>query len=245
MKLVDPGDTLPWKVCIYGDMGAGKTILACGAPKPFLCDTEKGRISILNHPELREKMQGRIAEVDDLNKDISEIVRLCNNNKPPFDDVETIIIDTISASRLVELQEEMRRQAGKNSNRNIDEPSQNEYKIINNKIARAILDLMKTDKNLVFLAHVREDRNEEGVIIRRGPGVPPAVQETISRFVDLVCFLDMKTNRRGETTRTLITKPKSNLQIKNRYGNMPEEIEDPSFNDIIQAINKQREITNA
>lgn len=245
-ETISVGDELPWAIVIAGDLGVGKTVLACQAPKPFLIDTERSRRSLLNHPELAKKLEGKVYPVGKGNivRRVDRVVQAIERRDSFFDDVETIIVDTISLFRTQALQDEMGKQVKRNANRELDEPSQNEYSTINSMLSRVILSLMGTGKNLVFTTHIRRERNSDGVVTKIRPGLPDAANETLGQLVDIVAFLDLTVNSKGVEKRTLYTAPVGRRTTKNRFSTLPAEIEDPTFDVFLEAFNKQKELAN-
>ena len=83
-------DKEPWSIMIYGMPKVGKTVFACGAPKPLLIAVDRdGEISLRNHPELADVsiIKARTYE------SVVETLQWVEREKPDF---ETIIVDTVS-----------------------------------------------------------------------------------------------------------------------------------------------------
>lgn len=234
----DPG---PIKVYIYGEPGAGKTIFACGAPKPLLIDADRGRRSLLNHPELLKKgikiLPGR--DYDEVSKILFGIM----DGDSFFDDIETIVIDTYSELQKRELSALIKAAHEDNKNRNPDVASEFEYNINNQRLRKLLLAFIeKTDKNLVLTGHIKEEKDAKGSVVLTRPDQSPGLTSSILALVDGVFYLSSSTTQVGVTTRTLRFLPSNALKGKNRFGPLPMELKNPTFDVILEADAKQRDV---
>jgi len=87
LKLIEGIQNTPWKLCVYGPPGIGKSSLAAKAPKPLLVDLEKGldRIDGVKTPFITQYQTG--------NQDspgLIEVMKFASESE-----FETIVFDTV------------------------------------------------------------------------------------------------------------------------------------------------------
>lgn len=236
--LEDPG---PLKIFIYGEPGCGKTVFACQAPNCLLLDAENGRRSLLNHPELYNIPVVKVNSFDEAEAVINAIAA----KDPYFDNIDTIIVDTITRLQSKQLVEELKKAVTKDKSRHPYLPSQAEFNINNRILERFVLALIeRTDKNIIILGHVKEekdkDKDNEVVLIR--PNTSPGLVAPLMGLMDAVFYMSSDTDSKGETTRKLRTLPSRKTKGKNRLAELPVEMINPTFKQILDAADKQREI---
>jgi hypothetical protein len=237
--LEDPG---PLKIGIYGEPGCGKTILACQAPKPLLLDVENGRRSLLNHKELWNTGVRKISTY----AQAEETVNALRGKDPYFNDMETIILDTISRLQQKHLVEELKVAVAKNQSRHPYLPSEAEFNISNRVMERYLLAMIEacaeSDKTLIVNCHVKEDKDDAGQTILIRPMISPGLVGSYVGLMDAVFYMSEETDSKGVTTRKLRTVASRKTKGKNRLGNLPVEMINPTFQQILDAANEQREI---
>lgn len=235
----DPG---PLKIGIYGEPGCGKTVLSCQAPKPLLLDCEKGRRSLLNHPELWGTQLVKMRTFDQ----IAEVPTAMMGKDPFFDTIETVILDTITRCQRLDLINMVKEAHKANTNRHPYLPSEAEFNISNRKMERLILSFVEAadiaDKTLVINCHVKEDRDDEGSTVLTRPDTSPGLVGSLLSLMDAIFYMSSTTDSKGVTTRKLRTVASNRLKGKNRLGDLPVELINPTFQQILDAANKQREI---
>lgn len=232
----DPG---PLKLFLYGEPGSGKTVFCCGAPRPLLVDCENGRRSLLNHPELA----GVPVVKANTYKEAEAVIAAASAGDSFFDDIDTIIIDTITRLQQKQLVEELKAAVEKNSSRHPFLPSQNEYNINNRMMERFVLSLIeRTNKNIIIVGHVKEDKDDEGQTVLTRPNTSPGVVGTLTSLMDGVFYMSSNTLSTGETTRKLRVLPSAKLKAKNRLGSLPVELINPTFKQVLDAAESQRDI---
>jgi len=229
----------PWALFIYGPFGSGKTSLAAQSTKPLFFDIEGSGRSLLNKPEWAILPVIRVSKFDELDDTV--------HGKNPkarklLEECETVVIDTINVSRERELDAQRKAlSAGRIA------VSEYEYTQNNAKLT-LLIDFLVEDlkKNVIILAQVREDKDNEGNTLVIRPGVPPVLLTSICSLVDAVFYLSSRSTIKGEavqTTRTLLTVPTESKIAKNRFP-LPGRIklpEENSFEPILHAIRTQRE----
>lgn len=236
--LEDPG---PFKLYLYGDAGCGKTVFAATAPNPLILDCERSRRSLLNHPELAHIPIKKVITFEDA----QEVIFAARAKDKFFDDIDTIVVDTIDRLQRTQLNEELRDAVAKNSNRHPHLPSENEYNINNRIMEKLVLGLLDLDKNVIFVGHTKEEKDDNGNTVLIRPGTSPAFTKTLIDLVDGVFYMTASTDSKGVTTRKVRFLPSRQLVGKNRLGTLPVEVQDPSFEIIVDAANKQRELVRS
>lgn len=233
----------PFAIYIYGEPGSGKTIFSLGAPKPLLLDVERGRRSLLNHPEYHQVPILRPEIGDNPYNFVVSVVLGIVNKDPFFDEIETIIIDTFSYLQRRELRAQVKAAHQANSNRHADLASQNEFNINNSRLGELILSILeRTDKNLILVAHVKEEKDNNGATVLIRPDTSPGLIGSVAPLMDGIFYLSSNTSASGETERTLRILPSRKIKGKNRFGTLPPELKNPSFQTILDADKQQRKI---
>jgi hypothetical protein len=230
----------PWMLWIYGDYGAGKTILGAGFPNVLMMDTEGSRRSLLNHPELVNTKFLTVNTYSDFKKYCDEIIL---GKDALVQSIETIDIDTVSTLQMLELNDQMKIVGGKD-HRNADLPSQAEFNINNTRIRKVLLDLKeRSNKNIILISHIKEEQDDNGTTILIRPGNSPSLSSSIASLCDGIFYLQSKTDSKGETTRTLKCMPSTKIRAKNRFtATLEKEVVNPTAKDILKAIDEQREL---
>ena len=225
----------PWMIWIYGDMGAGKTVLAAGFPNLLMLDTEGSRRSLLNHAELVNTQFLPIETYPKFRKAVDEIIL---NNSEQMKSREIISVDTVSTLQQKDLNEQMKAISQR------EMPSQNEYNINNTRIRRSILELKeRSDKNIVLVSHIKEVQDDMGTTILIRPGNSPSLSDSIASLCDGIFYLSSKTDSKGETTRTLKCMPGPKIRAKNRFAaTLEKDIANPTAKDILKAIDEQQQL---
>ena len=230
----------PWMIWIYGDMGAGKTVITAQFPNLLMLDTEGSRRSLLNHPEL---VSTKFIPIENFNKFKKSIDEIILNNTEVIQNTEIVSIDTLSTLQQKDLNEQMK-QVGQKQGRNPDLPSQNEYNINNTRIRKSILELKeRSGKNIILISHVKEVQDDNGTTILIRPGNSPSLSDSVASLCDGIFYLASKTDSKGETTRTLKCMPGPKIRAKNRFAaTLEKEIVNPTGKDIMKAIDEQQQL---
>lgn len=214
---------------IYGSEGVGKTTLASGAPNPLLIDVEGGRGSIMkteNEPDILEP-----DTVDGLG---DAYVWLKDNE----DEYDSVILDTITEIEKWFLMEIVETGAKKNSSKNPDLITQNDYLQGSTRLRKMGRKFRNLDMNTIFLAHQREDKDEMTGVIKYGPAVMPSVMKDLNAFCDYIFYLGVD----EDGIRNLLTQPTERYTAKHRVGELPKKIElgdsyeDMDFQEILTTI---------
>lgn len=233
----DPG---PWSAWIYGDYGTGKTVFAASFPNTLILDTERSRRSLLNHPEVSTRPIIKVRNFEHFKNICQQIIAQVNEEW--LQNIETIVIDTLSTLQMKELNEQMKT-VGQRQGRHPDLPSEGEFNINNTRIRKAILELMeRSEKNIIILSHIKEEKDGDTTILIR-PGNSPSLSQTIASLVDGIFYLSAKTDSKGVFSQKLQCIPSPKVRAKNRFSaTLSREIENPIPQNILDAIQQQKDL---
>lgn len=255
-KRQDLGTTHPFfKGMIYGESGFGKTVAAmklaqaitpAGKTIEFI-DFLEGWVSLLNHPELleranREEYEG-LSQLEYLADFIIEGVE-------PFDKVGTVVIDEISAMGKADLDVVLKSRAKKDPSKDPNVPTQPDFYANTERMRRCINKILTAKVNVIFVAHIREDKLNSGLVVTR-PALMPAFSETFRQMMHLVGNLTAEefTAEDGsqEYKRAIQVHPTKRVSAKTRIGGMQVNME---IDDLIAAVvewmqgNRKSEVMN-
>ena len=229
----------PYRALIYGDPGHGKTVLAAGAKNPCIVMLDSGgEESLYNHEEtrhLRPLIPDKWQEIELIAK-AAKSGGLENLYKRIYRDwdgaFDTIILDSISRAREMDLRE----QRGEK-----DTGDQFIYSKNNTRVMDVIHDLFRSKYNVILICHVKEEKDNEGETVLTRPDLSSGLLSQVAKQVSGIYYLSMRPSASG-AKRTLKVLPTSTkLVAKNRYGGLPESIENPKWDQIEEAINIWRE----
>lgn len=205
---------------VYGNGGVGKTTFASTAPKPLLVDCENGA----KYFGLRgiEMDVARIANWSDMNG----LFDIASSGQ-----YETIIIDPIG-----ELMEKLKRymiaKGDKKLVQSDGSPSMAGWGWLKDTMRSTIKILRDSGVNLLLVAHVSEDKDEEKLVKR--PMIMTKISDEIVNMVDIVGYMQV-IQVDGEDKRIIMVDPSSDKYVaKDRTGQLGKIIP-PNFKDIIDA----------
>lgn len=223
MKIVksdDPQAKPSIIMLVYGNGGVGKTTFGSTAPKPLLVDCENGA----KYFGLRGiKMDvARIGTWSDM-EGLFDIAK--------SGEYKTIIIDPIG-----ELMEKLKRYMVMKGDKKLVQsdgsPSMAGWGWLKDTMRSTIKVLRDSGVNLLLVAHVSEDKDEEKLVKR--PMIMTKISDEIVNMVDIVGYMQV-IQVDGEEKRIIMVDPSSDKYVaKDRTGQLGKIIP-PNFSDIIDA----------
>lgn len=230
-----------FKTLIYGDSGFGKTVfgmqLAQAITPPDktieFIDFLEGWVSLLNHPGLtartsRQQYEG-ISQIEYLAKAIKAKI-------PPFDTVGTVILDELSAMAKSDLDVVLKSRAAKDASKDPNAPTQPDFYAATERMRRTVTELLQAQINVIVIAHIREDKLSNGLVVTR-PAFMPAFSDIFRQMMHQVTFLSAEefTAEDGsvEYRRAFQVHPTRSISAKTRVGDLPTALKG---NDLIVAI---------
>lgn len=224
---------------IFGNPGVGKTYLAGSAseveamsPVLFL-DVEGGTMSIRDvYPDievirLKDIPEKRISAWDQITK-VYEELRKGTNYK-------TIVIDSLTEVQKASMYWTMQEARKNNPDLDPDVARMRDWgKSIElmRKFIRAFRDL---ECNTIFTALESQVKDDEKIIAHTA-SLPGKLAFEASGFVDIVGCLYTKTDTKGETDRYLLSQPVRKYVAKDRSGNLPVTLENPSMTKLYSLV---------
>lgn len=226
LEIIAPNEPMPVnaiKVYIYGDPSMGKSSLGMTTRKALIIDADKGayRTGALRRAPVQ------IAE------NWIQVANLTEQDLEPFD---TIVIDTIG--RLLE----MVRSHLANDSRNTKGDGSLKLNVqgtANNIFQTFVNRMIGYGKNVVFLAHATEDKDDD-LVIRR-PDLGGKNRQEIYRLSDCMAYFTYEANQKGGSNRVLKFGWGANYHSKDCANlgnvNVPDLADNPTFlGDLIDSI---------
>lgn len=205
-------EVLLYKGVLYGEFGTRKTstALRCARNKAVLLHADRGWQIIHNHPDEFPEDKVIPLEYQGLSQ-VKALIEAVNENEPPFDGVDLIVLDTISQMQeeyidfLLEntsytgnFREKAVPKAGVRGFEATEIPGMPDYHLARNKIRPVVTALVKASVNVIFLAHLREPSPIEigkGKLEKR-PNVTEALYKVIARDATFIGL--MSKSNKGE-----------------------------------------------
>lgn len=224
---------------IYGPPGVGKTRLAatvCDNPrmgKVLYCDVENGSLSIADRIKAK---QIKIVPCKSV-KELEDIGWKLANKDKDYEDIRTVIIDTVNELQELDLNK-LAEEGLKNPNSkrtSLDEPNLRDFGTDTTRLKRIFRMFRDLKVNVIFLAHSKEIKNENGKIISIMPALTTKVEMVLSSFVDFLWYLGQE-----GSVRKLALKPVGIVRVKTRGTVFPDKvtevIENPNIGKIFDQI---------
>ena len=229
MKIIQPRDLTtdnPISCLGYGQPGVGKTTLALSAPNPILIDLDHGLHRVQKENQCPSVQVSNFEEILELIQ--SEDIKGFNS----------IVIDTFEKfidcmfDYLVSKNAKLKNYNGM--------PSQAGWGQIKTTSKKIVSDLLKMSKNIIFVAHDREDKSGDEITIR--PDISGASGKDLIKMIDLVGYMSVKGGKR-----TICFEPNDAFVAKNSLGmngfmNIP--TENCFFSTIIERISEKKQKEN-
>lgn len=219
-------------IVVYGEPGVGKTIFSSKAPRPLLLDIECGSRSLLNHPELVSVPVITTTEISDVENLIWEL------RKSNVEDYSTVIIDNLTELQKRMLDDQLRKAHKLDSKRDPYLPYQQDYLINSERMRRIIMAYRDLPCNTVFVCHEIEDKDSNGVLLKR-PALTPKLVSTLLGMVDVVAHLsvgnEVAKGKSDELTRYMQVHPTTRIMAKTRIGNLDTIIPNPDISILLNS----------
>lgn len=211
------------KMYIYGDPSMGKSTLGMTAKNALIIDADKGtyRVGALRRSPVQEANSW------------AQVISLTEKDLIPF---ETIVIDTIG--RLLEL---TKQDVGKNKANTKRDGSLmlHAHGIANNTFQTFVNRMISYGKNVVFLAHATEDKDDDIVINR--PDLAGKNRQEVYRLSDCMAYFTYERDATGKQKRLLKFGHGEKYHSKDCAGletvEVPDLADNPTFlGDLIEGI---------
>lgn len=200
MSLIKKPEELPVKKTvlggIYGQPSLGKSTLALSMPRPLLLDTDGG----LHRVQAEYRTDSvPVTSYDD----ILEVL------KEDLSNYDTIVIDTLG--KLVDFMCEKASSENPKLLQGDGTFSQKGWGVVKNYFKQLVKDLDRLDKNLIFVAHEKEERQGDEKYIR--PDVSGSSGKDIIKELDFLGYMEVVGKKRSITFM-----PSSKVYAKNSLG---------------------------
>lgn len=202
-----------YNICLYGEPGIGKSVLAARAPNPVTLQCERNAaLSYLNHPEL---VNIPILDIQEPDKVIDLFWELKKGGAP---EIKTIIIDTASELQMRQLAVVWKSEQ-KKGKRPEGHPYQQDYKINTEFMREIILLYCDLPRHVIFVCHQTDEKNDlDGNILTR-PTFTPKLAATMFAAMDIMAHMSMEVNAIKNTEQRVIrVTPTRSIKAKDRLG---------------------------
>lgn len=246
-------DTKPYiNVLLYGRPGSGKTYLTATAQKSkylndmmyISCEAGSSTIrqvdpSIMILPD--PSVAGSVTW-EQLESVYDELDRQCYNTKDGCD-FRTVAIDTGTELQKINMNWVMGITLAKSPDRDPDVPALHDWGKSTNSMRGIIRKFRDLPVNLIFVCHEQEDRDNQGLLWKK-PDLPGKLSNQAAAFFDQVMYLYTKQinkgdeNKAAEIKRVLMTGALEGYVTKDRSGNLPLLMVDPTMDQIFTKITK-------
>lgn len=211
------------RALIYGPIGVGKTTLAAQWPGPIFLDWDRGTHT-LKHQKGFDDV--RVAAPSEF----SEGAQFLDGVVKGKIDCETVIIDTMTMMQNRYLRQlAIEANAKEPAKYDIDVNSQRDYGKATNAIWKILWYYRELPKNLIVIAHSKEETNEQTGQFTIRPDITPKLCNIICGMMDIVGYYQMAPNpQKDGCVRQLIVAPTNKLVAKNRIG-LASVLKDPTY----------------
>lgn len=210
---------------IYGDPGAGKTVLAGSsdmveamAPVLFI-DVEGGTFSI------RERNPGvdvvRVKSWSDMQKVYDALYKGDH-------DYKTAVLDSLTEIQKFSMYNIMRDLIRDDPDRDPDIPSMREWGKNIEQIRLLVRAFRDLPMNSIFTALAKEDKDPKTGKMKTRPSLSGKLANEVAGFLDIVGYLYTKPVD-GNYHRMLLTQPTDQFVAKDRSDNFPQILQDPTM----------------
>ena len=223
---------------IYGESGAGKTLLAGSADeipemrKVLVIDIEGGALT------LRDKFPNvdsiRVKTWDDM-QNVYEELYLGKHG------YQTVIIDSLTEAQRMSMDQIMRKLVEENSDRDPDVAGMREWNVNIEQTRKFVRGFRDLPVNTIFTALVQTETNKSTGAIKRKPSLSGKVKDEVAGFLDIVVYLYTKEIDQVNK-RLLLCGATENTIAKDRTNTLPNIIENPSMLDLWKHFSAKKDI---
>lgn len=227
-----------WRLLLYGQSGVAKTKVACETASKFgsyiyIESDPDGWVTLADWPELRALGQRMVYQ------GLAQLEAIClayELEDPEFTKHKTVVLDTLSAVATLDLDKVVLTRSSLEEKRDTEMPqaTQPDYGITTERVRRVLSRLLACQVNIIFVAHEREDKDENTSVTYYRPGFTPKLRKDIERTMTVVGFMTAVEDRTtGEYQRRMQLQPTRTIAAKSRIRGLPVAIDSDTFPSII------------
>lgn len=232
-----------FKGLIYGDPGAGKTVLASTIGKKvlFLVADPDGWQSLLNHPKLGLGTRIKPMQYKGLSQ-LEFLADIFTEGGTEFDQYDTVVLDTLSniadLDRSVVINEKKKK---KGDAFDFEDQQWPIYNQTSERVKSALLKLFLAPVNIVATAHAKEIELKSTVGVKQTrPRFSNEIYAAINGYCSMIAY--MSANEAGidsdgslEYKRLIQYRPTRSIHAKTRIGGLPATEANPNLRAIVEA----------
>jgi len=213
------------KVVLYGDPGAGKTVLAASAPKPLFYSTDTGFESLFNHPSLLDNAK-RIPYGNF--KFTQALVDQAREGALPY---ETLVIDTFTGVAENCLKELSIAKFKKDPSREAGQfvAIGKDYQENTEQMKFLIASLTQAPMHVIYICHADEKKDEQTGKTMTRPMLTPKIASKLLADATLVGYMTDSVDDGVTTRRLQVSGANGKIWVKNRIHGLPNVIDNPVF----------------
>lgn len=226
--MIAPPDAINHKkITLYGDPGAGKTVLAATAPRPLFLSTDTGYESLENHPELA-KNANRMPY-----KNFKAFQALCEKAAEGAfaDRFDTLVIDTFSGVADATLKELSIAKFKKDPSRPAGQfvAEGKDYQENTEQMKYAVSLLTMAPMHVVYICHSVETKDDTTGRVTIRPALTPKLAQKVLADSTVLGFMTSSIDEGVTTRRLQVGGGSGKVWVKSRLANAPAIIDNPTF----------------
>lgn len=222
---------------IYGESGAGKTLLAGSADeipemrKVLVVDIEGGTLTLKNtYPNVDSV---RVKTWDEMQQ-VYDALYLGKH------DYQTVIVDSLTEAQRMSMDQIMRKLVEENSDRDPDVAGMREWNINIEQTRKFVRGFRDLPVNTIFTALVQTEQDKRTGGTKRKPSLSGKVKDEVAGFLDIVVYLYTKEIEQVNK-RLLLCGATETTVAKDRTNTLPNIIENPRMVDIWKHISAKKD----